>query len=107
VRQGVAAQQQGLHRALARQMDRSLQVPHAVCVAEGLAGVARRQLLAGLVDEGEPCDEQELADQWRPRYGAGLRFCRLGAGIHPPAPSLTVVRAAIDVCGSMRDGRRV
>ncbi|GHF43991.1 hypothetical protein GCM10018783_11180 [Streptomyces griseosporeus] len=91
--QGVAVQQQRLHRALAGQPDRSFEVPHAVRVVEGLAGVARGQLPAELVDEEETCDEQELTDERGPRYRVGLRFFfRLGAGIHPPAPSLTVVR---------------
>jgi len=72
VHEGVAVQQQVLHRALAGQMDGPFQVPHAARVVEGLAGVPRRQLAAELVDEEEPCDEQELTDERRPSYRLGL-----------------------------------
>ncbi|CAM5624649.1 hypothetical protein SAFG77S_13257 [Streptomyces afghaniensis] len=97
VHQAVAVQQQGLHRPLAGQVDRSFEVPHAVRVVEGLAGVARGQLPAELVDEEEPCDEQELPDERRSRYRVGPRRRRLGAGIHPPALSVTVLLLSVRV----------
>jgi hypothetical protein len=52
-------------------------------------------LAAELVDEEETCDEQELTDERRPGYNVRFGFCRLGAGIHPPAPSVTVVRVVV------------
>ncbi|CAM5395237.1 hypothetical protein SFUMM280S_11378 [Streptomyces fumanus] len=95
--QHVTVEQQGLDRALPGQVQPPLQVPHVPGVAERLRGVAGRELPPELVDEEESRYEQEFSDQWRTGRCVRLRFrfCRLGAGIHPPAPSLTVVRAVI------------
>lgn len=89
VHQRVAVQQERLQRTLAGQVEPSFGVPHVMGVAVRLAGVPGREPAAGLVDEEEPRDQQELSDYGRPRCRVGLRCGRLGAGIHPPAPSLT------------------
>ncbi len=86
--EGVAVQQDGLHEALAGQVDGAFRVPHLVRVAEGLAGVPVGELPAEFVDEEESRDEEEFADERGPP-GGGPRLRRLGTGIHPPAPLLT------------------
>ncbi|GHA94942.1 hypothetical protein GCM10010330_56360 [Streptomyces tendae] len=81
------------------QPEHALPVPHVVGVAERLGGVPGGQLAAELVDEEEPGHEQQLTDERWARGRVRPRFYRLAAGIHPPAPSLTVVRVAHRVRG--------
>ncbi|GHE66696.1 hypothetical protein GCM10017771_90400 [Streptomyces capitiformicae] len=81
--QAVALQRRGLHGALARQPQGTLPAPHLVGVVEGLGGVAVRQQSPDLVEQEEPCDEQEFTDEGRPRYRGGPFFGRLGVAFHP------------------------